>query len=285
MELVSQLYMFDFSPEIILIDELNVLCTSKLRSNYTYLVDSNQEINDATRKFMCYNAFIEYILLFLRIKDGEMYYEQNPMGTRESSICDCIPNTIEYTEFIDKINLESVFNLHMSSKPGNLFIYNFDNTLGVDELILLGKYKLEPDQNRPYSYSDGLKLYAPTGIEKLSAASKFNKPIILTKRYYGGTDDIREFLKKFNINAYVVPMLLYNGLRMSKPEVIEKIWDYIPEDIGLPEGVKIKTIDFADDLESNFEDINNIFANKNLKNISTHLVSLEDEFVKEYLMV
>lgn len=282
--IVSQLYIPNFFPDQTIVNDLGEICTKKLRSNYAYLVDSDRDIEDATRKFMNYNSFIEYILMFFRAENEELIYVKEPQGTREYSLYDCIPSTLEYMEAMSRVNMENVFDLHLASNPGDLFVYDFDNTLGVEGLTLLQKYRFVPEENRIYSSSPEGILYAPNGIEKLSRASKLNKPIILTKRFYGGTNDIREFLRKFDIDAHIVPMLVYNGYTMTKPVVIDEIWNYIPEDIGLPEGVKIKTINFADDLRENFDDINKILASRNLEDIKTHLVSLEDEFIKEYLM-
>lgn len=287
-EYVSKLYNFNFDPENSIVEDLGKMCTFKLRSNYIYLApkkyleNPSMNIENALYKFMFYNAFVEYVLYSLVVVNDKLFFNKQPKYKREYSLCDCIPDAKRYEDAVNRVKLEDVFDLHLNSKEGDLFVYDFDNTLGIQFGALL-KDKIIPEKSRPYSYYDGEKMYAPNGIEKLSQASKFNKPIILTKRHYGNTNDIREYLKKFDINAYIVPMLLYNGREFTKPEVIYKIWNYIGEDIGQP-GIKIKSINFADDLEENFEDINIVLDGKKLKDIKTHLVSLENEFIREYLM-
>lgn len=287
-KLVSKLYRFDYENDIKYDDlDFTKLCEKKLKSDFVYLVKEEtlnnefQDVKNASYKYIIYKSFLRYILTKFTIDDinndvNFIIKNDIMVSSDDYNICDCVFDIYQNRKNLRELN--SIFEHHLKNPEStNLYIYDFDNTLAIDYLELLyeGIY-VESDN---YSkYGDGL-LYAAKGIEILSQASKINKPIILTKRYYGETKDLRKFLNKFDIKAYLLPTLSYKAKDTTKSQVLEEEWKYILRDLKRSEGVK--NIFFADDLVENFEGIENLkeFIEGEIK---TFEVSLQDEYAKNY---
>jgi hypothetical protein len=182
--------------------------------------------------------------------------------------------------------LKNIVDIHLNSSPGELFIYDFDETLSVyrhelDKWVDTTKIKIEYLKNNTNPKSDIFPLF---DIKKLSEASKKNKILILTMRSSKELAEIKEYVKYFDINSYILPAGDYHleNRYFTKIEVLNQEWNNIKDFIELNANTKIKSIYFADDLSRNFIGFDTFCKNKNIK-LKLFLVNLLDEYLIKYI--
>lgn len=181
--------------------------------------------------------------------------------------------------------LKNIIEKHLNSFPGDLFLYDFDNTLSVlrhELLRYINDDKLKPPFIK-YQNSD-FDVFPPFEIKKLSKASKKNKLIIFTMRDSTQLVEIERYLDYFDINAHIILVSDYTKLlkSQSKYNVLIHEWDNFSKYLGWSDDIKIKSLHFADDILDNFNRIDEFCENMNVE-LNLYLVNLSDEYFEKYI--
>ena len=236
-------------------DSKEKYCFKKYIKDSKFLSNDNINLELNYDNYLKYNYFIKYIIM------NDMNY----------SICDCDGDLNAFEIKIHEEKISNIFFKHLNSKKGQLFVYDYDNTLALPKYKLWdGIINIKNKSSIPIT---------PISISILSTASKNNKAIILTKRSYNKTKDIEIFLNKYKIDAVIIPMKHFLNKKLSKAEVLDNLWNKIPKLVEWGNDIKINELNFCDDLIKNMEGFDNTFKKKhNLININLNLVSLKNEY-------
>ena len=257
-------------------------CKDKFKFDFKFIegIDYDDKYEYLYKNYIIYNYLTTYISLNFNYDTDEnvLYIDDKELIIPVTDHC-AINNSV--------LNIDNIIEKHLNSSPGNLFIYDFDNTLGIERSELIDNGIEIEKLSVPFCESIESKdedIFPIFSIEKLSKASKYNKPIILTKRFFGYTDDIEMYLTKFNVDAYILPMRSFRGKidKYTKLEVIDAIWEYIPNKLGWSKDTIIDSIDFADDDYENFVDFDKSLKERKV-DITLYPVNLMNEYFSKYI--
>lgn len=231
-------------------------CCKKYIKDHKFLSDSEFIDTEKYDSYLKYNYFINYV-----VNEGKKMINDT---------CECNGDIKSFEILINTKKISEVFFQHLNSKEGQLFVYDFDDTLSIP------RHKV---WDGLLTGNKGKSNIIPKSIEILSQASKINKAIILTKRNPNNIKDIEQFIKQFDINAVIIPMRNFLNTKMSKCEVLNHLWSKLPKFANWKQVTNINELYFCDDLVRNMDGFNQNFIDQHhLKKMELNLISLKNEY-------
>lgn len=252
-------------------------CKEKFKFDFEFIENKkyDKKYSKLYDNYYKYNYLCNYISSNFYYEDNTLFLENN---TLSNITCYCDGND-------NMQKLENMINKHHNSKKGELFIYDYDDTLSTDRYILESNgIELEKLDCRHIENEDKIfNTYVLFDVDNLSKASQKNKCIILTKRFSEYIEDIKIFIEKFKINAHIIATKDYEELNLyTKSDIIKYLWNNIPRILDWNQKTKINSIYFADDMVENFEGFEDLGIDNNIE-IYLYHVNLPDEYFQKYI--
>lgn len=229
---------YGFSPVIKTYEKYEtkeLFCKNQFVKSLKFLLNNlkDNEYMLLYKNFLLFNSFVDYVLNGLKETDDNNVvripgYEK---FLKKPQIDDCNINIEAYERLTKNITLKDVFEAHLNSNKEDLFIYKFEDTLGLSKNGVWRNFLIYPKD------TSLIGMISPEGLDKFISACKINKPIIFVTNENESKDLIIQIKNLFKFNPYII----YKE-QDTLPSYIEENWDIILQNLGK---TNVSTISFV----------------------------------------